>query len=182
MDNETSCDQNNLETVFTSQPLYPMIGESNTQRQFAYKHREKHSIVDVPSERKSSLAYDLRLAEPERRSSYILASGTLKFKTWLITIKTNQPKMETSVERKPITDKLANKKCGTLRRSRRFRRRRQARPLPNVPAKNPMTRSEMSANTTPRETGAGKWFTIEEWFIPVLDVLGFRLLPLVSED
>lgn len=69
---------------------------------------------------------------------------------WKITIKNDQPKIEIIEERKPITDKLANRKCGALRRSRRFRRRKQARPLPKVPAKNPMFKSEMSAKTTAR--------------------------------
>ena len=69
MENESSCDrggENNLETVFTSQSLYPIIGERNTQRQFSYKHRGKHSIEDECHERKSSL-----------RCCHILASSKL---------------------------------------------------------------------------------------------------------
>lgn len=75
MDNEFNCDHNNLETISTTQPLYPIAGESNTQSEFCYKHRSEHSIEDAPSSRpKAEHAYGLR---SKAESKSILASGKL---------------------------------------------------------------------------------------------------------
>ena len=61
----------------TSEPLYPVVGEDNTEEEFCFKQSDKSSIEQVASDVESGLNSDLQSCKIESSCSNILASGKL---------------------------------------------------------------------------------------------------------